>query len=184
MRLAFLLELVLAVGVGLALDRASRNETYTPLLQVHANWVEAARDACDFGGHLLAGIGLVVGLGTWLEAARRRGPKPWGPGRWVWSVMAGFLLWAAALWSASYVYVVSQPHGREYANDLVRNLADTDSDRFLVTSAGILIAVVATRRLAGVVHGPTPDAREWAGRIYLAVLLLMAGVGWVANLVS
>ena len=179
MRLAFLLELVLAVGVGLALARANGDD---PSLFIPAGWARTVVHVCHTGGHVLAGIGLVVGLGTWIEAARRRGPKPWGPGRWVWSVTAGALLWAAAWWVVQYAWAATRPGDRSaLIGPLVEALTDLPGDEFFVPATGFLVAVALTHRFAGVARGPAADGREWAGRIYVALLaatVVVSSVAW------
>src|SRR5262249_46259973 len=84
MRLHDLLEIGLAVGVGLGLAR------------YRLTWPERAE---TFGApsridSFLAGVGLVGGLATFVERVRGRSPVRWGPGRWVWCLVASSLLLA------------------------------------------------------------------------------------------
>ena len=88
MRLLYAQELVLAVGVGLGLASyrlswPGRAETFGPLSWI--DWFEVGIDS------IFAGVGLVSGLATFVEQTRGSSRVPWGPGRWVWFVVASYL---------------------------------------------------------------------------------------------
>jgi hypothetical protein len=173
-RLAFLMELVVALAVGLGFARdLGGGLRADPFLEpgfvtLGSNFVFA----------VLAGFGLVVGLDTWLEAARRRGPIPWGPGRWVWSVVAAYMVLKAAsclpvMMASTRAVILMWPVALPYP----RNIRDVESVvlvDFDNTVPWLLGAVAFTRWVARSDRTAATDARERTGRAYAVLLVALA----------
>jgi hypothetical protein len=85
MKLGYILEMILAVAVGLTLAHG---------------WVPAQGLSMDMFARMtysfIAGVLFVESIGVWIEKARRRGPNPWGVGRMTWSTLGGacIIAWA------------------------------------------------------------------------------------------
>jgi hypothetical protein len=179
MRLAYLLELVLAIGVGLGLARYRLNWPDLPESYPHL----ASIDQFEVGSDsFLAGVGLVGGLALGLRAALGRERRPWGPGRWVWFLIPTYLLLtlsdrvAGTVAARSIRSFSSDPLGAEVINgfwgDYGGFLLPADDLRFV----WFLLAAGLTGLVARAPHDPAPDAREWAGRV-VAVLIIVNGLG-------
>jgi hypothetical protein len=82
-RLAYLLELVVAVAVAAAL---SRDQFAEPRTRAHLAVAPASEWVRLLGGAILTGLAISGGVGLAFEAARGRRPSTWGLGRWIWSI--------------------------------------------------------------------------------------------------
>ncbi len=181
MRLTYVIELVLAVAVGLALTRVRMSDprmgdTRTVLDTDTGRLVEqkaprlpritAATES------VLYGVAFVGGFMTWVERARGRSPLPWGPGRWAWSVL--FLLVIISL-----SWIVIDHHAMlaitQFEVSLPANLKERHASNFLENSTRFLLAIGPTY-FAGGAHPPSArDSREMAGRL-LAVSIVTLGI--------
>lgn len=179
MRLRFAMELVLALGVGLGLARyrltwPDREETFGPMTQIDA--LEVGIDS------LLAGIGLVEGLATVVERFRGKSPVPWGPGRRAWVVVAGYLLLNVLDHVLGSIAAKFAPglFIRDSPVDLVLQGIRGRYGLFLLPAMSWFLLALGLAALAErAPRGAPPDAREWSGRAFAAVLVL-AGLAFRA----
>jgi hypothetical protein len=172
-RLGYALELIFVLAVGLALARWA-----TQSLLINAYFVRSdlATQFQLIVASFFAGVGLVGGFGTWLEAARRSSPPTWGIGRWTWSVYALTVLLAYAEAATVALYTVWKSGDLAGPRIVVAELQGT----FVLTAAHpqafwALAALWLTSRITGQFRDPAPDAREWVGRVSLA-LIVAAGI--------
>jgi hypothetical protein len=159
--IAYVLELVAAVAVGLGMLR------YARLVGMPFD-LATRRGVLDAWSYLAAGLALVGLVGTAVEVARRRSPERWGLGRWTWAI-AGL-----------YTVVI---HGLGVAKGI------RDAMFYLglpwIYFYGLLwawpylgpalVSAWLTARMARLPRDPKPDAREWTGRIY-GLLVVVASV--------
>jgi len=160
-RLGYAMEFVVVLAVGMGLARFV--------------WVVYGKDAETLLDRLqifivpfLVGIGLAGGLGTWLEAARRRSPPIWGVGRWAWSVSALCVLLKVLDLSVNLLF----SHWR--GNDAIHELGMVGDLMILLFAREtwwISTAAWLTSLIIRQPRDPSPDAREWAGHFYLAALV-------------
>ena len=177
MRLLYAQELVLAVGVGLGLASyrltwPDRADTFGPLSGI--DWFEVGIDAT------LAGIGLVGGLATFAERARRSSHVPWGPGRWVWSLVASYLLLTlldqilgtiAMRFAPGVVFVQNS-----IPTDIIDGLRGRYGEFLFPFMTWFILSLGLTSLAVRAPRDPASDAREWCGRVF-AVLLVSIGLG-------
>ncbi len=180
MRLRFLMELVLALAVGFGMGRVIVSDRM--ILYGQEGFDLIYRYQIVFNT-TAAGVGLVIGLGTWVEAARTSSPRAWGPGRWIWSVSAAYLVLEgvkALRWFAiplrhsglswSSVYPAMRDH-----------LEILGSVQFGSTFAILLASAAISARVARASLGPRADDREWAGRVFGVLILLSALTEFAAD---
>jgi hypothetical protein len=122
----------------------------------------------------LTGLALVGGLGVALEALRRRSPRGWGWGRWAWSVAGLYLAFEAAATAAQRAARPllgrgKMPSRAEFAHAVLLSW----DFAFTKTVGLLLVALWASARLTRRRDEETPDAREWAGRVFA-----VAAVTW------
>ena len=89
MRIGYILELVVAIGVGLGLARHRLTDPDLAYSFGVLSWFVSFEIGADA---FFAGVGLVGGLAVLVERLRGRSPSPWGPGRRVWFLVASYLL--------------------------------------------------------------------------------------------
>jgi hypothetical protein len=167
-RLAYILELVVAVAISAAL---SRDQLAEPRTRAHlavappSEWVRLA------GGAILTGLAISGGVGLALESARGRRPSSWGLGRWIWSIAGVYV----ALNLATALVFAAATQFRQHRT-LVRGEVLLRVTRYYVASSMLtdsavwfLTAVCATAMFAGSPRDPEPDAREWLGRVFASV---------------
>ncbi len=153
----YLLELVAALAVGMALAR--------PVFQIR-------QASGEIVGAALTGVALIEGLAVWLEAARRRGPPAWGFGRATWSIAGGasvFYIIFNGLHSALGTPGWSSP--LPFLRELIIGTKFYYGYPVWRLMPWCLPAFYFTLRLAGWPRGSAPDGREWAGRLY-AILVV------------
>src|SRR4051812_14397446 len=97
-RLAYALEAILALAVGLSLARAvTSSGTFEFLLESKPtgsiSWaIYIATYIKAIGGAICTGVALTEGVALWIEVARKRSPAIWGLGRWMWSTTSMALI--------------------------------------------------------------------------------------------
>jgi hypothetical protein len=170
MRLSYAMELVAAAGVGMALTHYRLTDPdYEEVSAVLTGIVrlEGGIDA------FFEGVALVGGLGLLVERVRRKSPRIWGPGRWIWALVASYLL----------LHVVDPICGTVSAHiwDVFRQTSLIEDvleglrwryDRVLLPSVSwFLLALALTTQAARPHLGAQSDGRERAGRVF-AVLLI------------
>jgi hypothetical protein len=160
-RLLFLMELLVATAVGFGLARW-HGQNLWPSVNELTTWFGAVPAS------FLAGFGLVVGVGTWVEAARRRWQVGWGPGRWVWSVVALNFVFQNVLLALESIDLVFDGRNRE---TIMLRFRDRHAIYFAATVPVFVAALLVTCRGARPATGAAPDARERAGRAYAGLLI-------------
>jgi hypothetical protein len=171
-RLAYALELVFVVAVGLALFRAQSDSHLQSEANGAAQLYRLTSLLKHFGDSFPTGVAIAGLLGLWIEVARKRSPAIWGFGRWTWSVAglyfllnSGFMVLVAA---ASEAYQGRPIHIVALILTWLPWYGALEWGRI----AWGLVAIGITRRLARVPPDPAPDAREWAGRIFAVFLVV------------
>jgi hypothetical protein len=171
MRLGLLLELILAIGLGLGLARL-RFDNPGWRQMPHDNWVTWSGSMSQT---VLAWAILVVGLGTLAERWRGKSPVAWGPGRLASVVLASVALlkildrvldYLSRRFSVSPIQPVPEAI-REAFTDFYSDHLPFDAALFLL---GLGLACWAAPARPSV-RAPA-DGREWAGRIVIALVLI------------
>jgi len=179
MRLHYALELVLAIGVGLGLARyrltwPEQAETFGAL-----SWIDAFEVGAD---SILAGVGLVGGLATFVERVRGKSPVPWGPGRKVWLFVASYLslrLLDEVLGTISIRFDPGIYIQNSVSTEIVRGLRGTYGEFLLQPMTWFILALGLTSLVDPTRRNPAADGREWGGRVFAAVLVC-TGLGFRA----
>ena len=181
MRLTYLLELVFAVGVGCGFARFELD--HFPLDHFQKSFIFSMRVETGISG-IFMGMSLVEGLGTLAERARGKSPAVWGSGRWVWASLSIFLMVETSR-SLTELVVMNCREGRpafEDVADLFQSWrTDSPFATFETTAPYFLLSVGLVRLAAPRQVRTTPDAREWAGRVYAALFVGYTILAWVLD---
>ena len=170
--LSYVLELVLALAVGLALARWSSAGVMGWGVRRPAMLLSALRYTVE---PALSGIALVGCAGVAFELIRKRSPKIWGVGRWIWSLSGFLILIDLTLQLSSETILIWRHRGHPpNAEELAREVRALLSSHFFSQGSWFLLGVCLTAWMAGQLRDPHPDAREWTGRVFLAVLVSWA----------
>lgn len=185
MRLAFVMESIVVAALGMAFATWIIHEPNRVPYYRYAAWGRQFKDAAD---GFLAAVALAGCLGVWIERARRRSPRPWGPGRWAWSVVGLYILLDYGFHFTRKAVLDRERMVRISATDkpsveiLGKILAGFHADArlhvfelFRGAPPYILIALGLTYLAACSEPCPRADGREWAGRFF-AVLVAIAGI--------
>ena len=164
--IAYVLELVASVAVGLGMLRYAR----TVGMPFDFATRRGLLDAWDY---LSAGIALVGIVGIVVEVTRRRSPERWGLGRWTWAI-AGLYIVA--------IHVLGVAKGlREgmfyFGLPWIYFYGLRDASPYLGPA---LVSAWLAARMARLPRDPTPDAREWAGRVYGGLVVVTSVLRIVA----
>ncbi len=157
--IAYVLELVAAVAVGLGMFRYAR----TVGMPFFATW----RGLLDAWDYLSAGIALVGLVGIVVEVVRRRSPERWGLGRWTWAIAGLYIVAIHVLGVAKGVrdsmFYLGMPwiyfYGLRQAWPYL---------------GPALVSAWLAARMARLPRDRKPDAREWAGRVYGALVVVIS----------
>lgn len=173
MRLAYAMELILIVAVGMAVASWI---IHGPSMAQYYPQAASGRRLKNATDGFLVGVALAGCVGVWIERACRRSPSPWGPGRWAWSVVGLYHLlhYGFTLAGGMTVGMSGMPSIETVAGipaDLRANLLFWYSN----ATTYILIAVGLTSLAASPEPRPRADGREWAGRVF-AGLTVIAGI--------
>lgn len=172
MRLSYLLELVLALGVGFGLARyrisnpdwADYHPGRSPI-----DWSEEAI------GCVLAGTAFVSGLGTFLERARGKVPGAWGPGRWS---LASLCLYLTLSLLDDVAGTVASHYQGLHQNTTVHDILEGFRGRYYEflppDVAWFLLALGVVSLAAPSKPRERADAREWTGRMLAALIVVAA----------
>jgi hypothetical protein len=174
-RLAYALELVFVLAIGLALFRLQfdfRTQSEDP--DDAPRHLQLANYLKGFGDSFPTGVALAGLLGLGIEVARKRSPAIWGFGRWTWSV-AGLYFLLNSAFSVLVAAASNAYHGVpiHIVPLILRWLPWYGALQWGRIAWG-LVAIGITRRLARVPPDPAPDAREWAGRIFAVLIVVWA----------
>jgi hypothetical protein len=156
MRIYLLMEVILAMALGLALARIGVADRGG--LQVYSLSLELANE-------VLAGFAIVLGTVTWLEAARRGRRIAWGPGRRAWSALLAYLLLNNLFLMGRVVgYVSRHPSTGPLPARLVENLRQHHASGLLAPVVTGILALGLTHLLCRAAPEPEADSREWVLR--------------------
>jgi|GEM_PF-3133730 len=172
MRLSYALELILVVGISLGLTRYRLSDSDHAEAFSNLQWIVRFKDGIDT---FYAGVAIVGSVGLLVESVRGRSPKTWGPGRWVWSFVALYLLFRQidpiCGTVSRHIWAVGM-NSNSLISDLIYNVF-CNNDWFLLTSAAwMLMAMWLTSLFARSPRELNPDGREWAGRVFALLLIL------------
>jgi hypothetical protein len=176
-RLSYVLELVMALAVGLALDRELRrpDSSLQEIIADQPAWVQSGVLFTHHADAICAGVVLVEGACLWVEFFRGRSPTTWGFGRLAWSVAFLVRILKVLEITLSNLAIVLRG-GRKPASvfaalesswDEALHYINLLSPMVVLSLSGLWITLLA----AGRASDSTPDAREWSGRLFFAVLL-------------
>ncbi len=178
MRMFFLMELVLAAGVGFGVARLHLGNPDWSDYHPANSWIDWSEDAIDC---VLAGTALVLGLGTITERALGKLPPIWGPGRWLLASLSIFL--PACLLAEISNTIVSHRLG-EFQNSVLKDILHGLRGRyyeFLPADISYLVVAMALTWWIAPGRRNDADAREWTGR---AIALLIVGAACVFRLLQ
>ena len=173
-RIVDLLEWVVALAVGFATFRAC-----LAVPNWRSQWEGADRAWTKLTYVVvltLVGITIVEGLALAVERARGRGPRPWGIGRWTWSMASIYLVLKVAFDLMRLVLTNSMwrraSWGRAWHEELAPLFIYSLASVFRIYFAFAMAAFLVTVRLAGSPSDPAPDAREWSGRVFAVFVVV------------
>jgi hypothetical protein len=169
-RLAYLLELVVAVAVSASLSRDLLSEPRTRAILAVApasEWVRL------LGGAILTGLAISGGVGLAIESVRGRRPSSWGLGRWIWSISGIYVALSLAIGLVFAVATYFRQHRKLVSNEVLHRVTRFHVSSSLLTDSAVwfLTALCATAMFAGSPRDPEPDAREWLGRVFASVCI-------------
>ena len=157
MKLGYLLELVLAIAVGLALAHGWTEAAWVTRLKTLdlVIWLFSTPAYT-----LFSCVILVEAAALWIEKARGRGPRPWGIGRLTWSTL-GVVCLGSWGWHLFAILLTQRlPRWNAMSDMSFWSLARGFSVRPTEVMAWVPPAVFLTARLAGLPRDPEPDGRE------------------------
>jgi hypothetical protein len=164
--IAYILELVAAVAVGLGLYR------YADAVGMPFDWA-TRRGVLAGWTYLSTGIALVGLVGVAVEAARRRSPELWGMGRWTWAIAGIYAVAVHGVGGAKgireHMFYLGMPWVYFYGLP----------DAWPYLGPALASAWLAAR-MARLPRDPKPDAREWAGRVYGTLVVVTSVIRLVA----
>ncbi len=179
MKLSFVLESIAVVSVGLGLARWHIQDPVYAEGYADSGGAEWLRQV---GDGFFAGVAVAGFLGLMVEVAARRSPRPWGLGRWAWSVVGLFVVSRHAL-GVVFDAIVHWYMGmmKEFAADLLPRLRANLCHWLLAIAPYLIIAVWTTRWVSGPKAGRA-DGREWAGRIFgILIIVTMVVIDCLAT---
>jgi len=166
----YAMELVMAVAVGLGFNRyRATGEDYTEYYRTRFMQFQDGADS------ILAGVALVEGLGVLIERVRGKSPARWGPGRWVWCLAATYLaLRMLDLVRENVAARLSRTYSSDSLWSAVLECVRGKYGEFLIPSFGwFLLALCLTALAARRGDSTAPDGREWSGRAYALVVVVV-----------
>ena len=165
MSLRLVMELILAIAVGLGLCRATM-EYWSYLL-----WFGWGLTA---SASFFAGVALVFGPGTWLEAARRKERVAWGTGRQIWSTVSVYYLLTNAIELARMlIQTWRRGPGPGWVRPILSHRFQSNTDDFFGPVAIGIVSYGITRIMARDHSEPPADAREWVLRVAAALVVVV-----------
>lgn len=174
-KIAYVMEIILAIAVGLAAWRYEAGHYRLDYLNF--------RHFELIAGYFLPGVALVGALGTWFEAVRRRAPAHWGLGRLTWSIAGLYIVFVNLSLTAQLVQ--NYLHGNYWwrasglAGGVTRMWDNHEYDLGWVVAAVWITALVS--QLPG---DPSPDGREWAGRVFSVLVMAASLLGAIMCMIN
>lgn len=161
-RLAYVAELIVGLAAGFAAIRWSEpSETARSLRRGGLN----VSTLTTYINPFVNLIGLSALLGLIVEMGRGRQPTAYGLGRWTWAVVGGFVLAHGLREAARYRISNRNP---DWSDWLGTALISGSGGGITSTILAIWIALA----LARPPRDPSPDAREWFGRLFGVAIVL------------
>ena len=169
--IAYLMELVVAAAICTVMVR---DLTTTPSLSALTGGFSTIFSRMQWiGGAILAGLALTGGLGLAVESLRGRRPSSWGVGRWIWAIASLSLVILALVKAAGLTMVLARkgvtgrwiPYYWQVKQHVYQYFIE--GPLFPVAAFGLIALLARTPR------DPSPDAREWTGRLYLGFAVLV-----------
>jgi hypothetical protein len=179
-RLSYAIELVMAVAVGLALERVTihfHRDLFHDIA-TFPGWVQYGIYLTESGDPFCTGLVVVEGAALWIETGRRRTSRVWGFGRLTWSVS----FWVAILTSLESFVQVAVREVWDNVPIAIGSILRQWWEWFVGSSDVLLIRTSFPIALAGFLitslaarwpRDPSPDAREWTGRFFFGALFLL-----------
>ena len=171
MRIGYILELVVAIGVGLGLARHRLTDPDLAYSFGVLSWFVSFEIGADA---FFAGVGLVGGLAVLVERLRGRSPSPWGPGRRVWFLVASYLL--IILIDRILGTVMSRLFMDAYfsssiSDEIVSGMRGEYGEFLFPSMAWFLLALGLTSLTDHARRNLAADSRDWGGRLFAALLV-------------
>jgi hypothetical protein len=156
---AYLIEINIALAVGFSLARHFFNLR-------HDGWVVV--------GAALTGVALVEGPAVWAERWRRSGPPSWGLGRATWSLAGAVSVAYVGLDGLRELFREPSWHQpAQAAWGFLWSLREATDYPVVNLMPWCLPALYLTYRVSGWPQDATKDAREWGGRLYAIVVVIL-----------
>jgi hypothetical protein len=180
MRLSYAIELIIALAAGMALERATTHFHWDVLhdLATSPRWVRYGIYLSEYGDPFCTGVVLVEGAAVWIEAGRQRSPRVWGFGRLSWSVSFCVVVMASVkllIWTAGRLWDTVPPDVGSILG-FWRNWWFTGSPEGYAVTTSVppcLVGLLITSLAAKWPGDPSPDAREWMGRIFFVASMIL-----------
>jgi hypothetical protein len=162
MRISASMQLIVALALGVSLATWQATEPVMRALlrgAPYAAWVRV------IGGNFLSAAAIVGGLGLAYEIIRGRSQRPWGIGRWTWSIAALFATLNVSAIVASIVASQVRRRGVCPTWEVVRRVSlQASTDQFLGQFAWTWLAFMLTAYFTrGITASPPNDLRERLG---------------------
>jgi hypothetical protein len=179
-RLSYAIELIIAMAAGMALERATTHfhRDVTLDLAFYPVWVRCAIALSEYGEPFWTGVVLVEGAAVRIEAGRRRTARAWGFGRLSWSVSFCVVAMASVkmfIWTAARLCDPGPPDVG-FILGFWRDwwFAGSPESRAVATQvAPCLVGFLLTSLAAKWPRDPSPDAREWSGRVFFVASMIL-----------
>jgi hypothetical protein len=178
--LSYAIELIVAVAAGLALGRATEPaHRFDEMFANFPKYIQYGVYLTDFCDPICNGLVLVEGAALWIETIRRRKPFAWGFGRLTWSVSFFVIMLSM---SEEFVWIAAREEWSDALPATMGAIFGIWRDWFTGSAESLLTRTVAPLCLAGLLvtslaarwpRDPSPDAREWTGRIFFGALILI-----------
>jgi hypothetical protein len=169
MRLAYGLELVFVLAVGLGLARAQYE---SPGVRGRLAIQPVSARLRQLGGTALTGMAWAGAVGLWVESIRKRSPRPWGIGRATWAIVGTYAILNTATGLVFALITELRRSGRIPGSDWVGTVVRLYLWQLSGDFTWALVAFWLAAGWAGWMRGGVADAREWAGRAFGGVVVV------------
>lgn len=169
--IAYLMELVATAAICVAMVQDLL--TSTNLQALTGGFTTMFSRLQWIGGAILAGLALSGGLTLAVEVLRGRRPQTWGAGRWIWAIAGLSIVLCVLIKGASLTAVLARKGVTSHWLPYYFQLKQHIYQHFIEGPFFTLAAFGVTAILARTPRDPSPDAREWLGRLYLGLAILV-----------